>query len=63
MNPVLVQALVRHLLTALGGGFLASYGLSGEGIEAVAGAVATLAGVAWSVYDKRQDTNKPKDDQ
>ena len=58
MNPVLIQALVRHLLTALGGGFLASYGISGEAVEAVAGAVATLAGVAWSVYDKRQDTDK-----
>jgi hypothetical protein len=58
MNPLLIQALVRHLLTALGGGFFASYGISGEGLEAAAGAVATLAGVAWSVYDKRQNTNK-----
>jgi hypothetical protein len=58
MNPVLMQALIRHLLTALGGGFFASYGISGEGIEALAGAVATLAGVAWSVYDKRQNTNQ-----
>ena len=63
MNPILIQALVRHLLTALGGGFFASYGISGEGIEAVAGAVATLAGVAWSVYDKRQNTDKSKDDE
>ena len=58
MNPVLVQALVRHFLTALGGGFLASYGLSGEVVEAAAGAVTTLAGIAWSVYDKRQNTHK-----
>jgi hypothetical protein len=60
MNPVLIQALVRHLLTALGGGFLASYGLSGEVVEAAAGAIATLAGVAWSVYDKRNSTNNTK---
>jgi len=59
MNPILMQALIRHLLTALGGGFFASYGISGEGVEALAGAVATLAGVAWSVYDKRQNTNQP----
>jgi hypothetical protein len=59
MNPILMQALIRHLLTALGGGFFASYGISGEGIEALAGAVATLAGVAWSVYDKRQNTDQP----
>ena len=57
MNPILIQALVRHLLTALGGGFFASYGISGEGVEAVAGAVATLAGVAWSIYDKRSNTD------
>ena len=57
MNPILIQALVRHLLTALGGGFFASYGISGEGVEAVAGAVATLAGVAWSIYDKRGNTD------
>jgi hypothetical protein len=63
MNAIMIQALVRHLLTAVGGGFFASYGISGEGMEALAGAVATLAGLAWSVYDKRQDTNKPKDDQ
>ena len=62
MNPILVQALIRHLLTALGGGFFASYGISGEGVEAVAGAIATLAGVAWSVYDKRQNTNKPNNE-
>lgn len=60
MNPVFIQALIRHLLTALGGGFFASYGISGEGVEAAAGAVATLVGVAWSVYDKRQNTDKPQ---
>ena len=60
MNPVLIQALIRHLLTAVGGGFFASYGISGEGVEAATGAVATLVGVAWSVYDKHQNTNKPE---
>jgi hypothetical protein len=63
MNAIMIQALVRHLLTAVGGGFFASYGISGEGMEALAGAVATLAGLAWSAYDKHQDTNKPKDDE
>lgn len=62
MNTIIIQSLVRHLLTALGGGFFASYGISGEGLEAVAGAVATLAGLAWSVYDKRQNTNKSENE-
>ena len=53
MNPILVQAIVRHLLTAVGGGFFASFGITGSTLEAVVGAVSTLAGVAWSLYDKR----------
>jgi len=54
MNATLVQALVRHLLTTVGGGFLMSFGITGGTLEAVVGAVSTLAGVAWSLYDKRR---------
>lgn len=54
MNAMIVQAVVRHLLTAVGGGFFATYGITGSTLEAVVGAVATLAGVAWSIYDKRR---------
>jgi len=55
MNSVIVQALVRHLLTVVGGGFFASFGISGSTLEAVVGAVSTLAGVAWSIYDKQKN--------
>ena len=58
MNPVIIQSIIRHLLTITGGGLLASWGIDGSAIDAIAGAIATLTGVAWSVYDKRQDTNK-----
>jgi O-antigen/teichoic acid export membrane protein len=54
MNPAIISALVRHLLTVAGGGFLVSWGIDGSAVEAIAGAVATLAGVAWSVYDKKK---------
>ncbi len=54
MNATIIQSLVRHLLTTVGGGFLASFGLSGSALDATVGAVSTLAGVAWSLYDKRQ---------
>ena len=54
MNATIVQAIVRHLLTTVGGGFLMSFGITGGTLEAVVGAVSTLAGVAWSVYDKRK---------
>lgn len=58
MNQTIVQAVVRHLLTTVGGGFLMSFGITGGTLEAVVGAVSTLAGVAWSLYDKR-DKGQP----
>lgn len=54
MNDAIVSAIVRHLLTSVGGGFLMSFGISGTALDAVVGAVSTLAGVAWSLYDKKQ---------
>lgn len=54
INATIIQAIVRHLLTTVGGGFLMSFGITGGTLEAVVGAISTLAGVAWSLYDKRQ---------
>lgn len=54
MNATIVQAIVRHLMTTVGGGFLMSFGITGGTLEAVVGAVSTLVGVAWSLYDKRK---------
>lgn len=59
MNATIIQAIVRHLLTTVGGGFLMSFGISGGTLEAVVGAVSTLAGVAWSLYDKRKNGGLP----
>lgn len=59
MNQTVIMAVTRHLLTAVGGGFFASFGVTGTAMEAVIGAVATLVGVAWSLYDKR-DANQIK---
>ena len=56
MNATIVQAIVRHLLTTVGGGFLVSFGIAGATLDAVVGAVSTLAGVAWSIYDKRRNS-------
>ena len=53
MNAMIIQALVRHLLTALAGGFAVKYGVDGETMNALIGGGAALAGVGWSVYDKR----------
>ena len=54
MNETIVSAIVRHLLTSVGGGFLMSFGITGTTLDAVVGAISTLAGVAWSLYDKNQ---------
>jgi hypothetical protein len=54
MNSQVLFALIRHILTIAGGALAAKYGVSGETIDAAAGAATTLAGVAWSIYEKRR---------
>lgn len=54
MNATIVQALVRHILTAVAGGFAVKYGVDGGTMDAIIGGAAALAGVGWSVYDKRK---------
>jgi hypothetical protein len=54
MNPVIIASLVRHVLTGLGGVFAAKYGVDGETLDGVIGAVSTIIGFGWSVYDKRR---------
>lgn len=53
MNPE-VLAVIRHIITTVGGGWMAKAGLEGSEIELLAGAVTTLIGLGWSLYDKRQ---------
>ena len=53
MNMAMILGLVRHLLT-FGGGFLVTSGWVGDSdMQAGVGALATLFGVAWSVFVKR----------
>lgn len=54
LNATIVAAIVRHLLTALGGGLAVKYGVDGATLDAVVGGAAALAGVVWSIWDKRQ---------
>lgn len=54
MNTAIVAALIRHLLTTLGGGVAMKYGVDGDTLNAIAGGAAALAGVAWSVAEKRR---------
>lgn len=57
MSQEQIMGLVRHVLTVAGGYFVAK-GLADEGtVELAAGALATLLGVAWSIWSKRQTEN------
>ncbi len=54
MNAAIIQALVRHILTALAGGFAVRYGIDGGTMDAIIAGAAAAAGAGWSVYDKRR---------
>lgn len=54
MNAAIMSALVRHLLTATAGGLVVKYGVDGATFEAIVGGLAALAGVSWSVWEKRK---------
>lgn len=54
MNATIIQAIVRHLLTAVAGGFAVKYGIDGGTMDAIIGGASAAAGVGWSVWDKRK---------
>jgi hypothetical protein len=54
MNATIIQALARHILTALAGGFAVKYGVDGGTMDAVIGGASAAAGLGWSLWDKRQ---------
>lgn len=54
MNATIIQAVVRHVLTAIAGGFFVRYGVDGAMQDAIVGGLSALAGLGWSVYDKRK---------
>lgn len=54
MNATIIQALVRHILTAAAGGFAVKYGIDGGTMDAAISGAAALAGIGWSVWDKKR---------
>lgn len=54
MNSEVVGGIVRHLLTAVGGYFVATGALDAGTLETAVGAAVTLVGVAWSIRAKRR---------
>jgi hypothetical protein len=60
MNPNLAS-LVRHILTAAGG-FLVAKGLaSADQLAELVGAVVSIAGVGWSVYNNKKTAKAAPD--
>lgn len=52
----IIQGLIRHGLTTLGGALVAHGYLGQSDVATAVGAVMTLVGVAWSVIEKRLRT-------
>lgn len=53
MNKETILGIVRHTLTAVGGGFVTNGVATSDEISAIIGGIVTLAGVIWSVIAKR----------
>lgn len=53
MNVTIVSAILRHVLTAAGGVAVARGYLDSGTLETAVGAVLTLVGLAWSIWDKK----------
>jgi O-antigen/teichoic acid export membrane protein len=54
MNATIISALVRHILTALAGGFAVKWSVDADTMNAIISGAAAAAGVSWSVWDKRK---------
>jgi hypothetical protein len=54
------DGLVRHILTTVGGMTLVTGNMDPSQWQTIAGAVATLLGVAWSVANKKYMREKVK---
>ncbi len=55
MNKELIAKLLRHLL-GFAGGYLAAKGIeiTGTDMDAIAGGLAAIAAVAWSIKDAKK---------
>lgn len=54
MTATMITAIARHLLTTVGGAYAMKYDIDGASLDAIIGGVSALAGVVWSIMDKRK---------
>jgi len=53
MNKDMYLGLVRHILTLVGGIFVARGQIDASAVDTIVGATVTIGGVAWSLLDKK----------
>lgn len=56
MNTTELASVIRHVISAVGGGLIGSGIIDKDGLDAIAGALAVLCAAAWGIWQKR----KPK---
>jgi hypothetical protein len=56
MNKDVILGIVRHVLTGVGGYFIAKGAIDAAAVELLVGSVITIAGVIWSILDKKPAT-------
>lgn len=54
MNAMIISSMARHFLTAVAGGFFMKYGVDGATADVIIGGLSALAGVGWSIWDKKK---------
>jgi hypothetical protein len=54
MNRSILLGLIRHTLTTVGGVLVTRGLLTTADLDAIAGGLAVLAGVLWSILEKRR---------
>jgi len=54
MTREMWKGIARHVLTIIGGGFVAKGYISAETADAIVGGSIAVGGVIWSMVDKKQ---------
>lgn len=52
MTPEITGAIVRHILTAVGGYYVSKGVIDKGAVEAIIGGVVAAIGVGWSIFNK-----------
>jgi hypothetical protein len=52
MNSEMITAVVRHILTAVGGYFVSKGAVDHSTVEAIVGGIVASIGLGWSIFNK-----------